>query len=220
MAAAADHRERLSQDVVGRGERALDVTGLLHDVGAHVVAGLLVDQRGARRQPGLGAGHRGERRVARLDQVARVLRDVARGRDHHRHRLADVAHLVGRQHVAWEIAQARVRHLDGPGALHVGDVGGGDHGEHAVHGARGARVDGHDARVSVRAAQEGGGRHAGHLEVVHEPPASREQARILAAAHGRADVPPARARPAHRRRPTLSIGGPCTPRGWSASSRP
>ena len=44
----------------------------------------------------LGVDHRWQRLVFDLDQVERVLGQVAVARDYHRHRLADEARLVGR----------------------------------------------------------------------------------------------------------------------------
>ena len=100
--------------------------------------------------------HDRQRLVLDLDQVARVLGDVAVLGDHGRDRLAVVAHLLDRDQVLDDRAGAE----RGERRRVLGDVGAGHDADDARQrlGLRG--VDRDDARVRVRAADDRGVRHA------------------------------------------------------------
>ena len=59
----------------------------------------------------------------------------------------------------------------------------------AGQGARPRRVDRHDARVAVRAAEAGGVQHPLQVHVVDEAAEAAEEARVLVAGNARADHP-------------------------------
>ena len=99
--------------------------------------------------------HDGQRLVLDLDQVARVLGDVAVLGDHGRDRLAVVAHLLDRDHVLDDRAGAE----GGQRRRVLGHVGAGDDADHARQRLRLRGVDGDDARVRVRAAHDRRVRH-------------------------------------------------------------
>ena len=91
----AVHVEVKLGDPVGRGEDAVDVAELAalmraEDVGAEI----LEDRRAAGVEGGRRGGDRRQVLVVDLDQLAGVLGQVAALGDHHRHRVADQAHLV------------------------------------------------------------------------------------------------------------------------------
>ena len=122
-------RSRSLTTTIGLGEVALDVAeveGAL--VGAVRLQGL-VHQRGAVGQGALRVGHRGQRLVLHLDELQRVLGQVAAVRDDDRDALADVPHLVRRQ--AAPGVPGRVGAEVGHRVAQFGGLGAGDHGVHA-----------------------------------------------------------------------------------------
>ena len=95
-------------------------------------------QHGAVRLQRIGRAQRdGQRLVLDLDQLQRVLGEIAVGRDHDRHRLADIAHLADRDRPALDIGP-HAREQRRTKSRHVL---GGDHGRDAFRGARGVRID-------------------------------------------------------------------------------
>ena len=86
-------RQPLGDDPVGGGEHRVDIAVAVAVV-VHDVAACFVPQQWS---PGLerfgDRRDRVERRVVDLDEFERVLGEVARRRDHERHRVADVADL-------------------------------------------------------------------------------------------------------------------------------
>ncbi len=106
--------------------------------------------------------HDRQRLVLDLDQVARVLGDVAVLGDHGRDRLAVVAHLLDGDHVLDDRAGAE----GGKRRRMLGDVGARDDADHAGQRLGLRRVDGDDARVRVRAAHDRRMRHVLELDVV------------------------------------------------------
>ena len=131
----------------------------------------------------LGIHHRGQRLVLDLDQVARVLGDVAILGRHRRHRLADVAHPVvgdrGLEHRRARPCRQRIADL--------GRIGAGHHAKHAGESGGLAHVDGDDPRVGMGAAQHGGVRHLRHVDVVGIEALADEEARVLHPLHALAD---------------------------------
>ncbi len=83
------------------------------------------------------------------DQIGGVLGHVGVGRKHRRHRIADVAHLVGCEHRLAVRRQRRDAALAEIDRRHVGDVGRGPHRDHARQRARRGRIDREDAPVRM-----------------------------------------------------------------------
>ena len=98
---------------VGLRERGFRVavaeTAMVDDVGAH----RLVQQRRVAVHGGIEVHHRGQRPVFDLDQLERILGDVAVLGGDQRHRLTRIAHLVDRHRVVVDRHADRAR--DGPG---------------------------------------------------------------------------------------------------------
>ncbi len=146
--------------------------------------GLVVQQRRAVGGRVRDAGRRGQRLVVDLDQLAGVLGDVARVRDHHGDRLADVAHAICRE---WIVRYRRAHHRrDRPDrALKLGT---GDDAHDAREGAGACCVDVTDACVRMRRAQDGGMLEArDRREIVDEARAAGEQRLIFLARQRPAD---------------------------------
>jgi hypothetical protein len=167
----------------------------------HVIRGALV----GRRRAGSGAGQRidagRQRLVVHADGVQGVLGQVAIARHRHGHRIAGVGRLAqGQQALARERqpglharqpagggVDAGVRH-----GRQLGQVGAGQRQGHAWQRPRCSQIDGPDAGVGVRAAQDGGRQQARRLEVADILAAASQQASILTAKHGHQRTPTAR----------------------------
>ena len=198
-----------------------------------------MDQRRAGGERGLGIDHRRQRLPGHAHLRAAVLGQGARGRHHRHHRLALPDGLVDGERVLRRRLHAGVvlQHAD-PGLAVRGHLAAGDDGDHARQ--RGCRrgVDGHDARVGVGRAHEGGVREARDGDVVGVGPAAGHEPRRLRPHDGASDVavvgrPPRRPawwgpRPGARpraTRPGRSRDSRCSgsswrraPRGWLAAS--
>ena len=98
----------------------------------------------------------GQHLVADIDEIEGFLGDRQLVGGHRRDRLPDEDHAIDGQHGVG--ARRRL-------ALQLGNVGGRDDRAHARKRPRPARVDTHDTRVSVRAAQELGVQQAARLEI-------------------------------------------------------
>ena len=143
--------------------------------------------RRARCERGFQVGDERQRIVVDLDRSHRVLGEVARFGDHHRHRLADEAHLARREHEGRDVLrQRRRRKTQRHAQPHAGllQVRGC---EDRCHLARGAGIDIADQRMCMRAAHERRMQHAGQLDVGGVAPGAAQQARILDATRARAD---------------------------------
>ncbi len=123
-----------------------------------------------------GPQREGQRLVLDFDQLQRVLGEVAVRRNHHRHRLADIAHLADRDRPALDVGphackqrRTKVRHILGR-----------DHRRDALRGARGTRIDGTDHGMRMRRAQHGGVQRARrHRNVIDVAPAPGQQRSVL-----------------------------------------
>ena len=204
---AAAEVEALAEDVRGAGERRIDVARLEFDVREVVSAEVVVQHRRPRRERRFRIDDRRERLVVDLDQLGRVLGDVARARDDDRDRLADVAHAVDGQHAP--DAGLRLR----PGGDRRGErreieqILAGDDERDTLEGACSRGVDSDDPGMGIRAAVEGDMERAGRLDVVEVRSPAREEARVLGAHHSGADVTaghPASSRRARAARCTAS----------------
>ena len=175
-------------DPVCRAEGRRDVA-----VGEYALIGTvrrnrLVDQR----QPGilgaLGIDHGRKRRVLHVDEGAGVLDLIALLADHAGHEIADEADLVHRQGRHLHGQEPLDRRRDPERRRHAREVVAGQHGDDARLTARGVGVDPKNARVGVRAADEGGVQHARRREVADVAAAPEDQLLRLARAQRRADV--------------------------------
>ena len=148
----------------GLGELSVDLAEAQRHGLADVVPALptlpvhLVDQRRALCQGRRGLHRRGQHLVVHRDQLQGPDGGVLVDRRHSRHAVADIAHLVG--------GQGRL--IGGPGdhAVGPGQIRAGHHREDAGQGLGGAGVDGADARVGVRRAQDLAVGHARQAQVV------------------------------------------------------
>ena len=112
----------------------------------------------------------------------------AGGRDG-RHRVAFVERLLAGHDIARHVAVVH-HHLAGRDELRrlIGEVVAGDHGLHARQRLGLRRVDRHDARVRVRAAQDAPDELAGQVEVGAEAGAAGHLVEAVRADGARADV--------------------------------
>ena len=180
-------------DVRGLREGLRDLGGIAVEVVERDVAGHVVIE--LRRAFGRGfarPGDGGQRLDLDLDRFGRILRLRRRFGDHHRERIADEAHLVGRQRGA-----LRLLHLGAVAVLERHDaferaigrkVMAGVDREHAGHALRGAHVDPPDDAVGVAAAHEHRIGLAGQVDIVGVPSLALHQDRVLGAPHRLADA--------------------------------
>ena len=123
----------------------------------------------------LGIDHRRQRFVFDLDKIERVLGQVTVARDHHRHRLAHEARLVGREAVIFD----RRLHADRERLRVREHVGAGYHASHSRRAQRGRSIDRPDARVRVGAPQNRRGVWFLERQVGNKHAAPGQQARIF-----------------------------------------
>ena len=193
---AADRLERLRARAapaelalhheVRLGEIVLHGPELESPVLRDVVRAALRMQHGvpARGHRGLGVDHHRQVLVLDLDQVARVLGDVAVLGDHRRHRFADVAHPIDRHAVLHHRRARELRRRAG----HLLRFRAGEDEVHARERLRLRGVDALDAGVRPVAAQHRGVRHAGEHDVVDVLAVAGQQARVLDPLEVLADV--------------------------------
>ena len=175
----------VAYDYVGRLKGRVGVATDSHPMKGLVVRGVLVELRGTILHRRYRVHHGGQRLVADVDQLQRVLGLVAGLRYYHGHGVALVAHHV--------LGDGRVGHR-----LHVGfrrNPGAGNGGQRALGvragvdrddaGGRcsGGSVNAGDAGVGVRAAQDGRVHHTRQGYVVGVGGAAGDEARVLAAAN-------------------------------------
>ena len=193
-AAALDRRRVAARVVqlqrghdVGLRERPLGGRGVADLPPVAGVVGLaflvVADDRRVGRGRLLGVDDRGQRLVLDVDRLAPVLGDVRVVGDDDAHLLALEAHLVGGQHRLGVVGQRR----------HPREVALGHHlaGEHQpdagdLPGLR--RVDGLDAGVRQRAAQDLHVQHAGQVDVVDVVAAAAHEPGVLDPAAARAQT--------------------------------
>ena len=174
-------------DDVGLRERPLGGGGVADLPAVAGVVGLpllvVADHRRVGRRRLLRVDDRGQRLVLDVDRLAPVLGDVRVVGDDDAHLLALEAHLVGGEHGLGVVGERR----------HPGEVALGHHlaGEHQpdardLPGLR--RVDGDDAGVRQRAAQDLHVQHAGQVDVVDVVAATAHEPRVLDPAAARAQA--------------------------------
>ena len=99
-------------DLVGLGERRVEVAPLVDALPHQVRAGVLVQHRDALAARVARVDDRVDRVVLDLDQLGRVARELAGRRDDGDDRLADVAHLADRQRVVLDVPAGNRRDLE------------------------------------------------------------------------------------------------------------
>ena len=174
--------EALAQHPVGGGEGAVHVAVAARHVQEHVVGPVVVDQRGAGGQGGLGIDHRRQVLVLDGDQLQGVLGDVAALGHHRGDGLAHEDHLVDGHDRPLDLAQGG----DGGQVVVEPAAGGGhllagEHGQHAGqdHGPGG--VDGADAGVGLGASQDGDVAQVGAVDVAQVVALAGEEPGVLGA---------------------------------------
>ncbi len=171
---ARDDRVGLGECAVGR----LLVTGLPRGAREVVaLSGLVVaDQRRVGVERLAGVHDRRQRLVLDVDQLQGVVGRVLVGRDDERDLLALEAHLVAGEHGLGVVGDRR--HPRQAQRLEV--LGGDDRGDVGMRERLG-RVDRDDARVRIRAAQDGAVHHAREPDVVEIVALAADEARVLLA---------------------------------------
>jgi hypothetical protein len=117
--------------------------------------------------------------VLDVDQIARIDRGGAIGRDDHRDGLTHVTHGIAGQRRLKVCTVRRLAGLPQWNHRHAGEVGRRDEAEHTRPSEGAPAVDAEHPGVSVRAAHEDRVRQAGSDQVVDVAPAADEQARIF-----------------------------------------
>ena len=175
-------------DVVGLGERGVDVAPLPDAGVGQVPAALLVEHGRAVLERLARVDDDVERLVLDLDELGGVARELARLGDDRHDRLADVAHLADRERVVPD-APAR---LGGDLEERVGedrDLVAGQRPVDAGERERGADVDRLDPRVRVRRAHEVEVAHPVPLDVVEEDALALDEPPVLLARDALPDEP-------------------------------
>ncbi len=148
----------------------------------------LVDQRRAASERSVIVRHRIECVVVDVDQLCRILGDIAVARHYAGDRVAAKPHLVLRQrrHPGRQQALDRRRHFERGGPLV--DLVAGYHCDHAGQRFCRGQVETDDARMGVRRAHEAGVQRARHRDVVDKGAGAAQQAEILLARQWSADL--------------------------------
>jgi hypothetical protein len=187
-------------------------------VGA-VRAELLVDERRALVQRGLDVGDHRQRLVLDEHLLAGVHRGVAVLGQHDGHRISHVLDRAAGQGPVLGVVDLhpvrRPGHRQGRGE--VGQVVAREDRHHVVALERRGRVDGHDARMRLRGADEGGVEHADDRQVVDVGGLARDQPRVLLAAQGAPDVARGGGAVVHERHAVTSGRAGAEPMTWAAS---
>ena len=174
--------QALLDDEVGLGEGGVDVPEAHVDLAREVGPRLGVQHRalGVERRGGVEQGV--ERLVRDRDQLERVLGRVARVGQHHRDRLARVAHeVLGQRRLEQPLHTVDPEHAHGDARQWVRQVVARDDVDHALVLERGRGVDRDDARVCMRAPQDRRVQRARALEVVDEAASAGEEPTVLLA---------------------------------------
>ena len=178
------------EDMVGRGEGGRTVAVVGANLGDDVVFRLEMHLGRAGRRRVAAIRGRLQWLVVDLHQSGRVLRNIARLRDHRRDRFADETGLVLRQHHrpggVGKLRAALILRNPVRGQ-HGGQVGVAVDGVYAGQGQRLAGIDAADQGVGMGAAHEGHLQHARHVNVVEVLPLSGKQGPVLEPPDARAD---------------------------------
>ena len=172
-------------------ERVCDVAVGLPELGQEIAGAGVMGTRRSRCQGLPAVRHRGKRLVVDRDERRGVLGDIARLRDHHRHRFADEGDFVLGEHewryVGRELRRAKLQRkpLLCEQRRQIGER---EHGMHAGVSLSGTGVDGADQGMGMRAAHECRLQHVGKAQIGNEAARTREQGAIFKPLDGVADV--------------------------------
>ena len=167
-------------DLVGLGERSVEVAPLVGAFPHQVPAGVLVDRGRAGIERVARIRDRRDRLVLDLDELRRVARELARLGDDGDDRLADVAHLAHRERKVLQVRSGHRRDLE----ERIGQRGDLLAGQRPVDAGDllGLRdVDRRDVRMRVRRAHEVDVAHAVALDVVDEDALALDEPPVLLA---------------------------------------
>jgi hypothetical protein len=179
--------DSLLDDHIRVREGAVRVAHLGLERGGQVVWPLLVYERRAGVERGLGIADRGKLLPVDLDELGAVLGGVGSVGEHDRHRLPHVAHppfgeeVIRRLALAGEVVSARLR------ADLVRHVRRGEDQVDTGAGFRRGRVDAQDPRVGQGASHERGVEHPRPRDVRDVPSAAHQELSILASLQRLAD---------------------------------
>ena len=181
MPAAAMDRKARGEDAAS-GEGGFDIAEFHDELGEQVAVAVAMNRRRAGSQRLAAIGDDGKRLVIRLDYRRRVLGLIARVRDDHRHRLADMYDFArGEQRPVALLAVGRARQADDQAML--GEMGfqvvERPHRAHARCRLGRALVDPGDRGVGHGASHERGVQGSRQVDVVDEARPSAQQRRIL-----------------------------------------
>ena len=172
-------------------ERVCDVAVGLPELGQEIAGAGVMGTRCSRCQGLPAVRHRGKRLVVDRNECRGVLGDIARLRDHHRHRLADEGDFVLGEH-EWRYIGRELRRakLERKPLLceQRRQIGEREHGMHAGVSLSGTGVDGADQGMGMRAAHECRLQHVGKAQIGNEAARTREQGAIFKPLDGVADV--------------------------------
>ena len=170
--------ERFGDDMGRGGERLVGVAPRRLVRPEHVVGGLIPHRRSGVGLCRHSAHGRGQRLDVHRHRIGAVFRRRPAGGDDHGDGVAHEAHpVIGQREMGG--------HDQRPGrsrrhrSAAPGQVIGGQHGHHTAGGQRGVGVNRDQPPVGHWAAHEGGFQQVGAVDVVHEPPGTGQQARVL-----------------------------------------
>ena len=173
-------------DVIGLGERCIDVAPLPDARVGQVAAALLVEHRRALRESGARVDENVEWLVLDHHELGRGARELTRLRDDRDDRLAEVAHLADGERVVLDVPAGRCGDLE----ERIGedrDLVPGERPEDAGHLERGRDVDRLDRGMCVRGAHEMQVAHVLALDVVEEDALPLDEAPVLLARNALTD---------------------------------
>ena len=167
-------------DLVGLGERRVEVAPLVGAVPHQVAAGVLVDRGDAVVLRAARVGDRVERLVLDLDELGSVPRAFARLGHDRDDRLADVAHLADRQCIVLDVRARHRRDLE-ERIRERGHLFAGQRPVDARHLLGLRHVDRRDVRMRIRRAHEVDEAHPVPLDIVDEHALPLDEPAILLA---------------------------------------
>jgi len=174
--------------VEGRGGCRLVAAVPVHAVHADVAGCVLVQLGCAGCHGLLGVDNRGEELVLHVDQLQGILGGVGIGGDHHRDPVADVADGAdGQGMVGGDVVLHAPRGHRAGERVDLAHVLAGVDSEDARQGGGTGGVDGEDAGVGVRAAQDRGVGHIGEGDIVQVAAGAGDQAVVFLAFDALAD---------------------------------
>ncbi len=173
------HGECLEPDVTGAAERRFGVA-LLRGKGDDPVRSGCLEQQRVVAAGRIAVRDRRQRLDVEFDCLQRILGGAGALRHHNGDRFADIAHLIVGDHrllIGLERRQQFLPHRDD---RDLAEVGGREHGPHTRTCQRRPRIDGADAAMRRRAAQNDGVQGVGR-NIVDELSASAQEAQVFQA---------------------------------------